>query len=141
MTDSPRRKARELALKCLYAYEAEQSDIDEIIVSIVESSTLSKRNSEFAASLVRLVIEHGESIDNRLSQLARHWSLKRMAGVDRNILRLAVAELQFLPDVPVKVVINEAIELARLYSTGESSSFVNGILDSFVKQEQEKGQI
>jgi N utilization substance protein B len=83
----------------------------------------------FAEGLVAGVKEHQAQIDTMISQLAENWRLDRMAAIDRNILRLGAYEMLFCPDVPGKVAINEALELAKRYSTAQSSRFVNGILD------------
>lgn len=84
---------------------------------------------EFAARLVDGTRQHREAIDQRLQGVTRNWDLRRMATVDRNVLRMAVYELMFCSDVPPKVAINEAIDLGKKYSTANSGGFVNGILD------------
>jgi transcription antitermination protein NusB len=88
---------------------------------------------EFAELLVRLASEHRDELDRAITQVSRTWRIDRMARVDRNILRLAVAELQHLPEIPVRVIINEAVELAKRYGTTESPAFINGLLDSLAK--------
>ena len=84
---------------------------------------------DYAFVLARGVREHVAEIDARLSAAARHWSVQRMAVLDRNTLRLGIEELLRHPEVPPRVVINEAIELAKRFSTGSSGAFVNGVLD------------
>jgi transcription antitermination factor NusB len=84
---------------------------------------------DYAFALARGVRERREEIDARLASAAQHWSVPRMAVVDRNILRLGLEELRRHPEVPPRVVINEAIELAKRFSTGASGAFVNGVLD------------
>ena len=84
---------------------------------------------QFAVRLVEGALEHLESIDARLQSVTRNWDLKRMAIVDRNVLRMAVYELVWCSDVPHKVAINEAIEIGKKFSTANSGGFVNGILD------------
>jgi N utilization substance protein B len=79
--------------------------------------------------LVRGFFEHREGIDRRLEKYSEHWRLSRMSTVDRNILRMAVFELLYYRETPPKVVINEALEVAKKYSTQESVAFLNGILD------------
>ena len=124
-----RTKAREFALQFLYmldirgdeilgdedAFFAEQTDDAEII--------------SFAGDLVRGVAEQRETIDAAIEESTQNWELCRIATVDRNILREAIYELLFRPDIPPKVSINEAIELGKKYSTSNSGGFVNGILD------------
>ncbi len=84
---------------------------------------------EFAADLVRVTIEHREEIDKLLGRFADNWTVDRMAALDRSILRLAACELLHFPDIPANVSINEAVDLAKKYSTAKSSEFVNGVLD------------
>jgi transcription antitermination factor NusB len=84
---------------------------------------------EFAARLVTGALEHRDSIDAKLQAVTRNWDLRRMAIVDRNVLRMAVFELMYCADVPPKVAINEAIEIGKKFSTANSGGFVNGILD------------
>lgn len=83
----------------------------------------------FALRLVEGTLRHRAEVDERLRTVTRNWDLKRMAGIDRNILRMAIYELWHCRDVPPKVAINEAIELGKKYSTANSGGFVNGILD------------
>lgn len=91
---------------------------------------------EYAQGLVDLVHVHGDEIDARLSAAAEHWTLDRMNPVDRCLLRLAIAELRYIEDVPPKVTINEAIEIAKDFSTPEGSKFVNGVLDRILADAQ-----
>lgn len=87
----------------------------------------------FSETLIRGVLENRDAIDAAIQKLARNWSLHRMATVDRNILRAAIFEMQHCTDVPPVVTINEAVEIAKRYSTDESGKFVNGILDNYKK--------
>jgi len=84
---------------------------------------------QFAARLVEGTLQHRTAIDQRLQSVTRNWDLRRMATVDRNVLRMAAYELMFCAEVPPKVAINEAIELGKKFSTANSGGFVNGILD------------
>ncbi len=96
---------------------------------------------EFAAKLVDGTLQHREAIDKRLQGVTRNWDLRRMANVDRNVLRMAVYELMFCTDVPPKVAINEAIDLGKKFSTANSGGFVNGILDRIrIDLERERSQ-
>lgn len=95
----------------------------------------SSENRKFAQFLLTSCIENLEQVDSWIRRHAEHWRLERMARVDRNVLRIAVTELLFA-DTPEAVVINEAIEIARRYSTEDSAEFVNGILDSVVREMQ-----
>lgn len=129
----PRHKARELVLKSLYALDCGTTDPEKSFKQLSEDSALSERHIRFASQLFALCKENVKWSDEQITQLAKNWRLERLNYIDKNILRMAMIELQFLPDVPVKVVINEAIELAKTFSTQESAAFVNGILDSFSK--------
>jgi N utilization substance protein B len=94
----------------------------------------SLHTASFAQTLVRGVLEKRQEIDDRLSALSTGWALDRQATVDRNIMRLAAYEILYLPDIPAGATINEAVEIAKKYSTAESGRFVNGILGSLVMQ-------
>lgn len=134
--ESSRSRARELVLQALYACEHGESDPDEAFEDISAEDPLNEKNTEFAVHLLHLVLENGEAADIHISELAENWHLERIAAIDRSILRMAITELELIPDTPIKVVLNEAIELAKKFSTIESSKFVNGILDNFVKQKR-----
>lgn len=133
MKESPRTRARELVLQALYACEHGELDPVQALESISGEEPVSDTQMEFARKLLARAVEHSSEADRHISRLAENWVLERIAAIDRIILRMAVAELTHIPDTPIKVVMNEAIELAKKYSTIESSRFVNGILDSFVK--------
>lgn len=134
MTESPRRRARELVLKALYAESVGQGDRDEITRVIIADESLSDNALEFGRKLYSLLGEHRAWADETIASLAENWDIKRMARIDRGIMEMALVELREMPDIPVKVSLNEAIELAKKYSTGESAAFINGILDRFVKE-------
>ncbi len=136
MKESPRSRARELVLQSLYAWEHGEVEPNKAFESISGDDNLGRKNLEFALNLLGLVIKHSAEADVHITALAENWHLDRIAAIDRAILRMAIIELQMIPDTPVKVVLNEAIELAKKYSTLESSKFVNGILDNFVKGQE-----
>lgn len=125
-----RRQARELALQGLYAYEIHKRDVDEIFEQVTRESNLGDKPLQYAKRLMETVIKNLEFVDKEIGRLAQNWELERIALIDRIILRMALTEIHFMPDIPEKVAINEAIDLAKEYSTIESSSFVNGILDA-----------
>ncbi len=137
---STRRRAREYVLKALYAHEQGDPDDEDVLDGIVESGTLDDKGLSFAHILYGHVVKNLEDIDHYVERLAENWTLQRIAVVDKNILRIAIAEVEYLPDIPVKVAINEAIELAKKYSTLESASFVNGILDRVLKESEAAGE-
>lgn len=130
-----RRKSRELALQLLY--ELDLHDDGGGTSRLGEFWTRNPADAEvrtFTEELVRGTREHQQKIDDLIRQFTEHWSLDRMAVVDRNILRQGIYELLWAPDVPPKVTINEALEVAKKFSTQESSRFINGILDRIRKE-------
>lgn len=133
MAQSLRHLARKLVLQGLYAEETGQRPAEEVAETVITSDELNARSLEFARDLFSKVREQRAASDETIARLAANWDINRMALVDKIIIRMAITELSEMPDVPVKVVLNEAIELAKEFSTAESSSFVNGILDSYVR--------
>ncbi|TET96376.1 MAG: transcription antitermination factor NusB, partial [Candidatus Zixiibacteriota bacterium] len=117
---SPRRLARELVLQSLYASESGETQPEESFADIVRDHKLSEKNVQFARTLFSLTRQHSDWADQQISKLAEHWDINRIAAIDHTILRMALVELEHVPDTPVKVVLNEAIELARKFSTSES---------------------
>lgn len=131
-----RTRARELALQFLYMLELRGGDAMDELIPFVDHHTKGSRDTkgrgevaEFTLELGRGVVENREEIDTWIEAIARNWRLDRMAHLDRNILRIAIFELVFQSETPYKVVINEAIDIAKRFSTAQSGSFVNGILD------------
>ena len=130
---STRRDARELALRMLYQVDLGHQPVDEVVEAALAQSQLDPKNSAFAQDLVRGTVAHRLEIDRRLSEVAVDWATERQAVVDRNILRLAAYEMFHRPDSPVAAVVNEAVELAKKYSTSESGRFVNGVLGALAR--------
>jgi len=132
MAPGSRRKARAFALQILYAADA-AGGVDVEAATRAWGDTfeidVDDAGREFARDLARKTIEYLPSVDEIIAGASKNWRLDRMARVDRNILRLAACELKYFLDVPVKVAINEAVELAKRFGTAESPAFVNGILD------------
>jgi N utilization substance protein B len=125
-----RSRGREVALQVLYQVEQNPGISPEEVHRFIWRRLLEDRKlCSFAEALVAGVKQHQVRIDAKISQVAENWRLDRMAAIDRNILRLGAYEMLVCPDVPAKVAINEALELAKRYSTAQSSRFVNGILD------------
>jgi N utilization substance protein B len=130
MSHTRRTKARERALQALYQIDVAATDLDEALARFWPSFEPVEREVRAGAEeLVRGVAEHRREIDEVIEQVSTNWRMDRMAKVDRNVLRLAVFELRWRLDVPVKVCINEAIELGKKYGSENSASFVNGVLD------------
>ncbi|MEW5895106.1 MAG: transcription antitermination factor NusB [Candidatus Omnitrophota bacterium] len=131
-----RTQAREFALIILYQKEVTRFEIQTVVDNFLQQEE--KVDPEVRTFMERLVFGihlNLEKIDEKISLYATNWQLKRMAVIDRNILRLGLYELLFADDIPPKVTINEAVELAKKYGDVESSKFVNGILDKIHKTE------
>ena len=124
-----RTLAREAALQYLYEIDAVGIENAEPIVAFLERQLGRTEAWDYATSLIAGCLENMAEIDKVLASCAENWTLERMAVVDRNVLRLGTYELLFAENVPHKVAINEAINLSRRFSTEESGSFVNGVLD------------
>ncbi|HLC16447.1 MAG TPA: transcription antitermination factor NusB [Thermodesulfovibrionia bacterium] len=129
-----RRLARELVLQLLFQTDMTKEEPDEKqIHEFLSFMNAPEDIKPFITELTTGTLQHKAHIDNKLELAAKNWHLDRMAVVDRNILRAAAYELLYRDDIPLKVTINEAIELAKRYSTVESPSFINGILDNIAK--------
>lgn len=131
---STRREARELALRMLFQLDLGRQPVDEVVEAALAQSLLEGSNREYAEILVRETLNHLAEIDPRIAALTPDWNSDRQAVVDRNILRIAAYELLYRPDAPVAAVVNEAVELAKKYSTAESGRFVNGVLGALARQ-------
>ena len=126
-----RRKSRELTLQMLFQSEMGKQTPDEVRRTFwSQRADVEHETRGFADDLFRMATERTAEIDALIQKHAEHWRLERMAAVDRNILRAAVAELIAYPETPKPVVINEALEIARKFSSPESVHFINGVLDS-----------
>jgi len=134
MKQNPRHRARALVLQGLYAEEIGSSKPEDIRRQVINDNDLGEKTIEFAYKLYDLTRENQTWADEQISLMAKNWDIERMAVIDRIVLRMALTELKDMVDVPVKVVLNEAIELVKEYSTAESSSFINGILDNYAKK-------
>jgi len=132
-----RTRARELALQMLYQLDARGDDAWDLVDPMLQREEPGADDvHEFARELIRGTMDKRDEIDVLLKDAAQNWQLHRMAVVDRNILRMAVFEMMNLDAVPTKVTINEAIELGKRFSTKQSGSFINGILDR-IRREQD----
>lgn len=132
MAAGARRRARWFALQVLYSLDVNPDvDVPTAIDQYRQTFELEldERAEAFARDLVTKTHDHLAEIDDLIQTTSRNWRLDRMSRVDRNILRLAACELRHSEDVPIKVVINEAVEAAKRFGTAESPAFVNGILD------------
>jgi len=154
MSSNNRRVARECALKILFALRLdEQADASRLLADFWQSfrfaddvlgeplqtaeNPLPTAARQFAELLVIGVVEYRPVIDKTLRETAKNWTLERMTSVDLSILRICTYELLYQPDIPARVAINEAIEIAKRYGTKESPSFVNGLLDKVAQNVRE----
>ncbi|MGH9328474.1 MAG: transcription antitermination factor NusB [Terriglobia bacterium] len=128
-----RRKARELALQMLFQWDVGNQTPTEIISRFLARRKLDSETERFARVLFEGAVSHVDSIDVLVRAHSTHWRLERMAAVDRNIIRMALYELFHVPENPPAVVLNEALELARRFSTADSVEFVNGVLEGVRK--------
>ncbi|HDQ00053.1 MAG TPA: transcription antitermination factor NusB [bacterium] len=131
---SDRRKARELALCALYAYEFSKNPLAQIKQEQIESRISEKKVTSFAKHLVDLTVKSQSELDEMIKQKALNWEFGRIAIIDKIILRMSVCEFLNFPDIPPKVSIDEAIEISKKYSTEKSGKFINGILDSILAE-------
>ncbi|MBU4488598.1 MAG: transcription antitermination factor NusB [Candidatus Omnitrophica bacterium] len=134
-----RTKAREYALKILYQIEMTGDGYADALKFFWERESEKENSiSEFAGQLVKGVVENMKEIDATITKYATNWQIDRMAVVDRNILRIAAFEILRLDDIPPKVSINEAIDIAKKYGDKDSGKFVNGILDKISKEKAKR---
>ena len=128
-----RRTARELALKFLYQTEFNSNSPDSELNSFCERANVSEEIQDFTQTLIKNIFVHKKEVDGLLKKISANWVPDRMAMIDKNILRLGICELLFDSKTPPKVVINEAVEIAKKFGTEESPDFINGILDKVYK--------
>lgn len=129
-----RRRAREFALQVLFQQDINHDNWEDGISLFWEITPADPETIKFTNLLVRGTLEHLEEIDELIKKYTRHWDISRMAVVDRNLLRSSIYELLYFKEIPPKVTINEAIELAKTYGTEDSARFINGILDRICKE-------
>ncbi len=127
-----RRTARRMALQILFANEFLKEDVDSVAERIAES--LEESISPFALTLVKKTTHNEKSLNALIQKHLRNWDYKRVAVFDRVLIRLALCEMIYFPDIPVEVTINEALEISKDFSNHKSRRFVNGILDSIYKE-------
>lgn len=128
-----RRRARIAALEMLYQLDMTDGDVKDITAAQFEEKNLAKDARGFILRLVNGVWEHRSEIDRLIEANAENWSVYRITLIDRNILRLAIFEMVYCPDIPFKVAIDEAIELGKIYGAEDSGAFINGILDKIAQ--------
>ncbi len=132
-----RRRGRVLALQLLYQYEMRQEAVEVLLKEFRDfHRKLNEDIQTFTESVFLGTVKEMEKIDRVISELAENWKLSRLSVIDKNILRLAIYEIAFRDDIPEKVSIDEAIELAKEYSGDDAGAFINGILDSVVNNKE-----
>ena len=133
-----RRKAREIALQALFQFDFTKNDDENLIEMLIkETKGLNQQSILFTREIKKGTITNLEAIDATIKTVSNDWKIERMAAVDRNIVRMAVYELKFnSEDTAPKIIINEAIEIAKIFGSDESSRFVNGILGALIKKDK-----
>jgi N utilization substance protein B len=129
-----RRQARGVALQALFEIDSVGHNLNLVLPHLIENENLPAEGATFAQSIVAGVIEHTPRLDAIIAKHAPEWPVEQLAIVDRNILRIALYELQYAEDVPIKVAVNEAVELAKLYGSDTAPRFVNGVLGAFLQE-------
>ena len=125
-----RRKSRAVALKALYEADAVGHDAEQVVNRLLENTSLPEASVNFARELVKGVIDHRLEIDRRIKKFAPAWPVSQIPVIDRNVLRLAIFEIFIDNRIPVKIGVNEAVELAKAFGSDNSPKFVNGVLGS-----------
>jgi len=136
-----RRKVRERVLQTLYAYELSREPIEFVIQQILVDLDEQPEMVDFAKRLTMKVVQTSDELDTIIRERVANWEFSRLAILDMIILRMAICELLYFEDIPPKVSINEAIEIARRFSTEKSDKFVNGVLDSVFEELRGGGKI
>ncbi len=133
MTTFRRRLTREKVLQVLYAYEMSKEPIALIVESNLAELKSEREDYEFARKLIYEIIKHQDELDRIIKSKVAHWEFDRIALIDKIVLDMGICELLHFPDIPPKVTINEAIEVAKTFSTEKSGKFVNGVLDAILE--------
>lgn len=129
-----RRKAREIVLQALYEAEFSDKSLEDIFSEQIARREPGPETTDHARKLFFTTMEHLSELDERIESSLENWDMKRVALVDKNILRFALAEILYFDEIPSKVIINEAIEIAHRYSSFDAGRFINGLLDRFTRE-------
>lgn len=124
-----RRKGREFALQMLYLVDVTKLPAEKIVDGVTAGENLDEKSVAFARDLAFGALNNKTALDELIKKYAKNWEMERMAALDRNILRMGAYEIVYQTDTPVSVIIDEAVEIAKTFSTPDSGKFVNGILD------------
>lgn len=135
-----RRFVREKCLQALYAYEMNQEGLTVLTEGILKDID-NEQDRVFGRELIDIVVANAEVIDNKIRTRVNNWEMDRIALMDKLLLRIGIAELLYFDDIPPKVSINEVIEIAKEFSTGNSGKFINGILDAILTEMKKSGNL
>ena len=136
----PRRIARESVLQALYAQQFSENEPAIVLNRIMALYPEKKKNSKFISSLFQCVLDHVDWANDMIKSHLQNWEFDRVAQIDRVLLRMGICEIFYMDDIPPKVSISEMVEISKVYSTEESSGFINGILDAVYKEFQQKNK-
>ena len=136
----PRRVARESVLQALYAQQFSEDEPAIVLNRIMALYPEKKKNSKFISSLFQCVLDHMDWANDMIKSHLQNWEFDRVAQIDRVLLRMGICEIFYMDDIPPKVSISEMVEISKVYSTEESSGFINGILDAVYKEFQQKNK-
>ncbi len=136
-----RRSVREKVMQTLYALEISREPVEQVVTQTLQGFEDDATGRDFAHRLITETVRHSADIDEAIKERVDNWDFKRIAVLDRVILRMAICELTHFNDIPPKVSVNEAIELAKKYSTEKSGKFVNGVLDALLSDMKKAGEI
>ena len=133
-TVSTRRDTRILSLQILCEVDTVNHDVEIVLSQIRHNNEMSSKDDQFVCKLVNNVLENLQQLDNMIITYAPSWPINQMPVVDRNLLRMAIGEIEWVTSTPNKVVVNEAVEIAKIFGSERSPSFVNGVLGSFLTE-------
>jgi len=133
-TVSTRRDTRILSLQILCEVDTVNHDVEIVLSQIRQDNEMSSKDDQFVCKLVNNVLENLQQLDNMIITYAPSWPINQMPVVDRNLLRMAIGEIEWVSSTPNKVVVNEAVEIAKIFGSDRSPSFVNGVLGSFLTE-------
>lgn len=136
----PRRIARESVLQALYAQQFSEDEPAIVLNRIMALYPEKKKNFKFISSLFQCVLDNVDWANDMIKSYLQNWEFDRVAQIDRVLLRMGICEIFYMDDIPPKVSISEMVEIAKVYSTEESSGFINGILDAVYKEFQQKNK-
>lgn len=138
--NSTRRQLREKVLQILYAYELSNDSLDFLVGELTKDLN-SQDSISFIKALTLKTIEHKSEFDALIIETAKNWDINRIAVIDKVLIRMAICEMLYYPDIPTKVSINEVLEIAKRFSTDHSDKFINGVLDAILKKLKTQNKI